>query len=58
MQVRRSSKCHVTETLATGARIPQCLASIYGSMWAQNIEEQEIFMEKSFQLGFLCFYMG
>ena len=28
MQVRRSSKCHVTETLATGARVPQCLASI------------------------------
>ena len=40
MQVRRSSKCHVTETLATGARVPRCLARIYGSMWAQNIEEQ------------------
>ena len=40
MQVRRSSKHHVTETLATGACVPRSLASIYGSMWAQNIEEQ------------------
>ena len=40
MQVRRSSKHHVTETLATGTRVPRSLASIYGSMWVQNIEEQ------------------
>ena len=40
VQVHQSSKCHVTETLATGACVPRCLASIYGSMWAQNIEEQ------------------
>ena len=58
MQVHRSLKFHVTETLATGARVPLCLASIYGSLWVQNIEEQRNIHGEVISARILMFLYG
>ena len=47
----RSLKCHVTETLATGAHVLGVWQTSVGPCGHQTSSRKEIFMEESFLLG-------